>query len=267
MSRSEIGVHIDPEVFNEVYIPLLNDMARTQIIYGGSSSGKSVFEAQRSIVDVLKGGRNYLVVRKVGNTLRRSVFNEVLKVINDWNIQELFTVNKTEMTITCENGYQILFAGLDDVLRLKSITPAKGVLTDIWVEEATEVERDDLKQLSKRLRGRELRSKVDVPKRVTLTFNPILQTHHIYVDFFSTVAWADDQTEYRGPELSITKTWYVHNRFLTEADVANLLNEADEYYRQVYTLGNWGVLGNVIFKNWKMVDLSKEGEYYLPEAQ
>ena len=154
-----INVNIDPAVFNETYIPLLEDMSRTQIIYGGSSSGKSVFVAQRTVVDILKGGRNYLVVRKVGNTLRRSVFNEIIKYINEWGLARLFTVNKTEMAITCENGYQILFAGLDDVERLKSMTPARGVITDIWVEEATEVDPGDLKQLNKRLRGRDWRTK------------------------------------------------------------------------------------------------------------
>src|SRR3990167_3759015 len=104
MISNGVPVNIDPAVFNAAYIPLLDDMSHTQIIYGGSSSGKSVFVAQRSTVDVLKGNRNYLVVRKIGNTLRRSAFNEILKVINDWKLQELFTVNKTEMTITCENG-------------------------------------------------------------------------------------------------------------------------------------------------------------------
>ena len=45
-------------------------------------------------------------------------------------------------------------------------------------------------------------------------------------------------------------------------------NESDEYYYNVYTLGKWGVLGNVIFKNWKVVDLNdNDSEYYLPEAQ
>ncbi len=271
---NEINITIDPAVFNDVYLPLLDDMAPMQIIFGGSSSGKSVFVAQRTVFDILAGGRNYLVVRKVGKYLRKSVFEEINKIIKDWNLSELFTVNKTEMTITCENGYQILFAGLEDVQRLKSITPAKGVLTDIWAEEATELEPDDLKQLKKRLRGIDLHAKDEKPKRITLTFNPILKSHHIYVEYFSKINWAEGQREFRSPELSITKTWYIHNRFLTSQDVEELLNEADEYYRQVYTFGNWGVLGNVIFKNWKVVDLlarvnedGKPNEYYLPENQ
>jgi phage terminase large subunit len=56
--------------------------------------------------------------------------------------------------------------------------------------------------------------------------------------------------------LSILKTWYIHNRFLTPDDIADLENETDPYFRDVYTFGKWGVLGDVIFKNWEVRDLS-----------
>jgi phage terminase large subunit len=107
-------VNIDPAVFNEIYIPHLKNMRRTQIFFGGAGSGKSVFIAQRAVIDVMKGGRNYLIARQVARTINRSVFNEIVKVITDFNVQSLFAVNKSDFTITCSNGYQILFIGLDD---------------------------------------------------------------------------------------------------------------------------------------------------------
>ena len=121
---TSVNVNIKKEVFNSIYIPYLENYSRIQIFYGGSSSGKSVFLAQRCIYDVLQGNRNYLVCRQVATTIRKSVFNEILKVIGRWNLGKLFTVNKSELTITCANGYQILFTGLDDPEKLKSITPA-----------------------------------------------------------------------------------------------------------------------------------------------
>ena len=163
-----------------------------------------------------------------------------------------FKINETDLTITCRNGYQIIFAGLDDTEKLKSITSAQGVITDIWIEEATETEQASVKQLLKRQRG----GSQDTPKRLTMSFNPILQTHWIYEEYFSKIAWADDQIEYTGDGLTILKTWYIHNRFLTEDDKRDLENETDKYYYNVYTLGNWGVLGNVIFTNWEVRDLS-----------
>lgn len=255
---TEINIQIEPEIFNPVYLPHLNNLTRTQLFFGGSGSGKSVFLAQRCVYDIMKGERNYLVCRQVARTIRKSVFNEIKKVIGDWGARELFSINQTDLVITCKNGYQILFAGLDDPEKIKSITPEKGVITDIWIEEATETERNTVKDLNKRLRG----GSDTVSKRVTLSFNPILQSHWIYDEHFRGVAWADDQTEHKSEDLFILKTWYIHNRFLTTEDVRDLENEKDSYYYSVYTLGNWGVLGNVIFTNWTPKDLSDMGDQF-----
>lgn len=238
---------------NDVYLPYLDEMSRVQVFYGGASSGKSVFIAQRTVMDVAQGGRNYLVCRAVGRTIRRSVMNEIRKVIADAELTKLFDVNRSDGIITCKNGYQILFAGLDDVEKIKSITPERGALTDVWVEEATETSRDSVRQLMKRQRGGD----ESVAKRLTLTFNPILQTHWIYEDYFASIGWADKQTQHKANDLSILKTWYIHNKFLTQQDIEGLENEKDKYYRDVYTYGNWGVLGNVIFANWRVEDLSE----------
>lgn len=251
-TEPDLFVEIDEDIFNDVYVPLLDDMAPMQILFGGASSGKSVFKAQQAIIDVLSGGRNYLIVRKVADTISKSVRAEVTKAIKSMGLESEFTIPKSDFTITCSNGYQLLFAGLDDVEKLKSITPALGVITDVWIEEATEVTKDDIKQLDKRLRGGE----EDTPKRICMTFNPILQNHHIYTDYFRTVGWKDDTTQIRLPNLSITKTTYKDNKFLTTQDRLKLENEADAYYYSVYTLGNWGILGNVIFTNWSVQDLS-----------
>lgn len=247
------SVQIDPAVFNPVYLPHLDNMARTQIYYGGSSSGKSVFLAQRTITDLMKGGRNYLIARAVARTVRRSVFNELQKIIIEWGVGQLFDTNKSEGIITCANGYQILFAGLDDVEKIKSITPAKGAITDIWIEEATETNSTAVRQLYKRQRGGD----PNIPKRMTLSFNPILQLHWIYQERFAPIAWADNQKEHTAPDLTILKTTYKDNNFLTPDDIADLENETDEYFYNVYTLGNWGVLGDVIFTNWEVQNLEE----------
>jgi phage terminase large subunit len=81
------------------------------------------------------------------------VFNELTKAINKLKVKQLFDVVPSQGHISCKNGYQILFCGLDDVEKVKSITPKKSVITDVWIEEATEVAYEDIKQLRKRLRG------------------------------------------------------------------------------------------------------------------
>ena len=245
-------IELDLSVMNPVYLPRLKDMARVQILYGGSSSGKSKFKAQQVIFDLLHGGRNWLICRQVGRTIRGSVAQEINRVITEWNLHDFFNVNKTDGTITSVEGWQAIFSGLDDVEKLKSITPMQGAITDVWVEETTETAQDSIKQLMKRQRGGDEKT----PKRIHFTFNPILQSHWIYKTYFAGIGWADNQTRHKADGISIQKTTYKDNRFLTAEDRKGLEKETDSYYYQVYTLGNWGVLGDVIFTNWKVQDLS-----------
>lgn len=244
-----IKLNIDPEVFNDAYRPYLKDQRRRQIFFGGSSSGKSYFLAQRTVLDILSG-RNYLVCRNVQKYIRKSVFNEITKSITFFKLNKYFDINKSDLVITCKiNGSQILFCGLDDTEKVKSITPQRGIITDIWVEEATETERGDVKQLEKRLRG-----KSKFRKRITLSFNPILKDHWIFQEHFQ--QWDESKTDYQSEDSFILKTIYKDNKFLEQDDIDALENETDKYYYEVYTLGNWGVLGAVIFKNWRSEDLS-----------
>lgn len=238
---------------NDSYIPFLRDTTRTQIFYGGSSSGKSYFLGQRTVIDVMEG-HNYLITRNVARTIRSSVFNQIVKTINAMGLKKQFSITQDSMTITCnKNNKQILFAGLDDVEKLKSVTPIDGVITDIWIEEATETAYEAYKQLTKRLRGK---TDNNVPKRMILSFNPVLQTHWIYREFFG--KWDDTKRMYRDKKLLILKTTYKDNKFLTNDDIEALESETDNYFYNVYTLGNWGVLGNLVFKNWRTEDLSSK---------
>ena len=66
--------------------------------------------------------------------------------------------------------------------------------------------------------------------------------------------------KYEDENVLILKTTHEDNEFLTEEDHARLRDEKDEYYYNVYTLGNWGVVGDVIFRNWKVADLSEPVE-------
>lgn len=244
------AISIDiPIKTNPVYLKYLNKPQFNQIYYGGSSSGKSYFLAQKIVLDNLKGV-NWLVCRNVANTLRRSSFNEITKAISNMGLMQCYRISKTDMVITCtRNNRQIIFAGLDDAEKIKSVTPADDVLHRIFIEEATEVKREAYKQLTKRLRGRS-----EFSKCVILAFNPILRSHWIYKEFFSN--WEDNKKSYEDDNLCILKTTYKDNLFLTNDDRKQLEDEKDPYYYQVYSLGNFGVLGHVVFKNWKVEDLS-----------
>ena len=253
---NEYEVEFRKDIFNPVYYPFLDDQTRTQIFFGGASSGKSIFTiGQRVLYDLLKGGRNYLCCRNTARTVRASVFNELTKAISKYSLNELFKINRSDKEITCINGYQILTTGLDDVEKVKSTTPAKGVLTDILVEEATECAEADVGQLALRLRG----ESHGIKKRITLVFNPILKSHWIYKKYFK--GWTDDKNIYRDDNLVILKTTYKDNDFLEQDDINALESETDEYRYNVYTLGKWGVLGGIVFSNWSVKDLLNDPIY------
>ena len=248
-----INVNVSRKVFNEVYLYCLEDTTRTQIFFGGASAGKSQFVlGQRTVWDLCKGGRNYLIIRNVARTSRTSTFNQVKQTISDWKLNDLFKINLSDMVITCKkNGYQALFEGMDNVEKLKSIKPAEGIITDIVIEEATEIKNEgDVIQLEKRLRG-----KTKKPKRMVFLFNPILKSHWIFKRYFSG-KWNDNDVTYKDDHLFILKTTYKDNQFLEQEDIDALERETSEYHYNVYTLGNWGTLGDVIFKNWRIADLS-----------
>ena len=257
-------VRIDPIIFNEIYIPYLTNLDRTLILFGGAGSGKSWFISQRAVIDVMRGDRNYLIARQVARTIRTSVFAQICRTISEWGVDELFNINKSDFLITCTNGCQIAFIGLDDPEKIKSIVPAKGAWTDVVIEETTECDKNAVKLLFLRQRGGD----ESIPKRITLVFNPILRAHWLFTEYFSTIGWKNDQIEYHGDGISILRTWYIHNRFLTQSDVDDLLGETDKYYSDVFTYARWGVLGHVIFTNWRVANLSDATSAdYLPEAQ
>lgn len=242
-------ITIEPSFFNRVYYPYLQDVHRYQIFFGGAGSGKSVFLATRCVLDALQG-RNILVARQVARTLRNSCFNEIVKAAERMGLARLFRVSRTDHVITARpNGAQILFAGLDDVEKIKSITPARGALTDVWLEEATECAYRDFKQLDKRLRGQSSHL-----KRFTLSFNPIDREHWLYREFFG--IFPDGGRKAASDRVSILKTTYRDNRFLTPEDGLALERETDPYFYRVYTQGDWGLREGAVFRNWRVEELT-----------
>ncbi|GFP31581.1 phage terminase large subunit, partial [Candidatus Hakubella thermalkaliphila] len=123
---------------NTKFYPLYADTSRYLVLWGGGSSGKSRFAAQKLIARMLsEKGHRLLCLRKVAKTLRESVFAELKTVIGGWGVSALFSIPtgiNRDLHIKCRaNGNEILFSGLDAVEKRKSIVG----ITGIWVEEAS----------------------------------------------------------------------------------------------------------------------------------
>lgn len=228
-----VNIKISKKVFNDVYIPYLHNEDRYLLFYGGGSSGKSYFIAQRFIYKLINPNRcNLLVVRKTGDTNRKSTFPLLKQVISNWNLSKHFKVNESDMRIKCLfTGNEVAFAGLDDVEKIKSITFENGELTDIWIEEATECQESDINQLKVRLRGGKSK------KQMVLSFNPINIQHWIKKHFIDSKL------------ATVCFSTYKDNKFLTDDDRKALedLKYTDEYTYEVYALGHWGIIGKTVF--------------------
>ena len=228
-----VNIKISKKVFNDVYIPYLDNTDRYLIFYGGGSSGKSYFIAQRWIYKLISPTRcNLLVTRQTGDTNRRSTFPLLKQVISNWNLSQHFKVNESDMRIKCLlTGNEVAFAGLDDVEKIKSITFESGELTHIWCEEATEMNEADVNQLKVRLRGG------NTKKQIVLSFNPINIQHWIKGHFIDSGL------------ATVCFSTYKDNKFLTDDDRKALedLKHTDEYTYDVYCLGKWGILGKTVF--------------------
>lgn len=213
-----------------IYHPYVRDYTtRFNVYYGGAGSGKSHFVAQKLILKCLQYKRKLLVIRKVGNTLKDSVWAMFLKLL--YQIPQVIkSVNKSEYTIELINGSIILFKGLDDPEKVKSI---EGI-TDIVVEEASELTEDDFDQLNLRLRAK------CGMLQIHLMFNPISKANWVYKRFFSNGT---------PPDTVIVHTTYKDNPHLPEEYIASLLRleRTNPAYFKIYVLGAFATLDKLVF--------------------
>lgn len=227
----EVDLSSLPALTNDCFYDKYWDESRYMLLYGGAGSGKSVFAAQKWIVRLMSENEHKLLfVRKVAKTLRNSVFAEIRGLISRWGLSALFKINKSDMEITCINGNSIIFVGIDDPEKMKSISG----ITGIWIEEASELTQEDFQQLDLRLRGFTYNY-----KQIVISFNPISITHWLKKVFF----------DKKKKNSTVLHTTYKDNRFIDDDYKTQLeeLKEQDPHYYLIYCLGQWGVLGKTVF--------------------
>lgn len=273
--------------FNDAFYPYLRSNARTEIFYGGGGSGKSYFLAQRDILDILgKQENNVLIMSKVAASNHNTTFSDLCFVIDNWNrkyfnntLSNKFHINhsKGDERIICKRtGNAILFGGCKDeneLEKIKGIRAPNGPITHVRCEEMTNFNQRDIYQLSVvRLRG-----DTKTRKRFTGSMNPILATHFIkkeYIDnapkgtLFYEHCNTDAKAIQNNPNLVVLKTTHEDNKFYGEEERKELLKfkDIDKYYYDVYVLGNWGVLGNIVFNNY-VIEYGDDNKYELNDLE
>lgn len=225
-------------VFNKHIYNILFDYSKsTEIHYGGASSGKSHGVVQKVVIKACqdwKHPRKILFTRKVGRSIKDSIFADVQSCLSDLGILDRCKVNNTDFRITLPNGAEFLFKGMDDPEKIKSI---KG-LSDVVMEEATEFTLEDYTQLTLRLRERKHKE-----RQIYLMFNPVSKLNWVYKHFF-------DEESYVNPErVVIYHTTYKNNRFLDEENRTTIeeLERRNPAYYRIYALGEFATLDKLVF--------------------
>ncbi len=223
-----------------------NLKATTPIIVnrGGAGSSKSHSIAQLIILRaLLYPGRRTLCLRKTRAAIHDSLWYMVRKIlygiIEDLGIKgKLLKIreNKTTHSLTFNKSY-IHMDGLDDPEKRKS-----SEWHDIWFEEGTEFMWGDYATMS--LYNRATPQK-NIINQILISFNPTDEN-----------SWLKTKLIDVSKDITEIHSSFLDNPFLDETYKNKLKNLADQdknFYR-IYTMGEWGRLENIIYKNWDTID-------------
>ena len=218
---------------------------RYRVVKGSRASKKSKTSALWFISQLSKEKykqANLLVIRKTFRTLKDSCFTELKWAIHALGQEDVWIPKESPLEIeNVETGQKIYFRGLDDPLKVTSITVDVGVLCWAWLEEAYEVmKEDDFNILDESIRGE---CPEGLFKQWTITFNPWNEHHWLKKRFFDN---PDDET------LAMT-TNYLCNEFLDAADIKVFEDMKKRNPRRyaVAGLGGWGIVDGLVYENWK----------------
>jgi phage terminase large subunit len=207
-----------------------------EIYYGGSGSGKSHFIVRKMLFKLLKSKRRLLVVRKFYTTHKDSTYTLFKEIIEKWGLLQHSSVTVSPLYIRLPNKSEIIFKGFDDEEKIKSLEN----ISDVWIEEANELLKNDFDQLGLRMRG------TGEKQQIYISFNPISDSHWLHDRFF----------KMKEEKALIHKSTYLDNRFLPQSYIEKLqeLKETNPRYYNIYALGNWGTFEGVVFSNYVIED-------------
>lgn len=263
--KSETRIIRLPEVVGRGYGAFWNFKGRYRVCKGSRASKKSKTTALNIIKRMMQYPQaNTLVVRKVFRTLKDSCFTELKWAIHRLGVQAWWEVKESPLEMTYRpTGQKIYFRGLDDPIKVTSITVEVGYLCWCWIEEAYEIGREaDFDMLDESIRGA-IPPETGLFKQITLTFNPWNEKHWIRKRFFGEVTGRDAQgrpvyrfhDSWTSPDGQIfaTTTNYLCNEWLDKADLRVFENMKQNNPRryQVAGLGGWGIAEGLIYENWR----------------
>lgn len=244
--RSKNNIIHLPEVIGKGYGAFWRFRGRYRVVKGSRASKKSNTTALNLITRMMQYPQaNTLVVRKVFRTLKDSCFTELKWAIHRLGVDAWWGIRESPLEMTyLPTGQKIYFRGLDDPLKVTSITVENGYLCWCWIEEAYEImDERAFDMLDESIRGG-IPKETGLFKQITLTFNPWNEKHWLKARFFDAPP---------DPDILALTTNYLCNEWLDQADlkVFETMRENNPRRYQVAGLGGWGIVEGLVFENWK----------------
>lgn len=209
---------------------------------GGRGSTKSSFLS----IEIIRGmmadpDANAVVLRKVGNTLRESVYDQMLWAIDRLGVDHLWHPSKNPLAITYKpTGQKIIFKGADMPKKVKSSKFRRGYAKYVWYEEADEfVCKDDIDTINQTL----VRGGDDIS--VFYSYNPPQSANNWINLEVDRQAMRADTLVHTSDYRTVPPAW-LGRQFLDE--VAYYKEHKPERYEHVY-LGKVTGTGAEVFTN------------------
>lgn len=192
-----------------------------------------------------------VVLRKVGNTIKNSVYPQIQWGISKLHLDDEFTYKTSPPEITFKRtGQKILFLGVDDPMKVKSIKVPFGYIGVVWYEELDQFSgMEEIRSLNQSLlRGGE-------KYWCFYSFNPP-KSRDNWVNNEKLID-EDDRIVHHSTYLSVPPEW-LGEQFIIEADKLKAKNEMA--YRHEY-LGEVTGTGGSVFENVEHLDITDDMIY------
>lgn len=249
-----------PKIVGKGYKDYWNFKGRYRVCKGSRASKKSKTTALNFIYRIMKYPQsNLLVVRKVFRTLKDSAYTDLRWAIRQLHVEQYWEYKESPLELVYKpTGQKILFRGLDEPMKLTSITVDVGHLCWAWIEEAYEITKEsDFDTLDESIRGQVTG---DLFKQITLTFNPWNEGHWIKKKFFDAEPSND---------ILAKTTNYLCNEFLDISDLRlfeRMKKENPKRYK-VAGLGDWGISEGLIYENWEEIEFDIQEILKIPDIE
>ncbi len=216
-----------------VYDWLEQSKARINILRGGTGSSKSYSLSQFFIINKLceQDNKTVVIARKTLPALKKTAYKETMDIIKSLGIPH--SLNKSDMELRIKNNV-CYFMSVDDPDKIASLQT-----DDVWLEEAVDFKFEDFHQFNMRMNG-----------QMYLSFNPVSALHWIKKTII-------DSGNY---DVGESVSTHRDNPFLPIArrrEIENLINIDQNYYK-VYDQGEWGVLEDIIYSNWSVLEIPEK---------